>query len=136
MKALSIHPAFAGAIMAGLKTIEVRTWSTEYRGDLLICSTAKKLKDTIPSHALCVVRLADIIPFKKKHLKAACLQPKDYKPGMYAWILEDLRDIMPFEVKGKLSLWECNHDIEYLKKPDTPEEDEKMYKEIWEPLFI
>lgn len=63
MKALSIHPVYAGLIWAGDKTIECRSWRTDYRGDLLICSTAKKIKDTIPGHALCVVTLADIVPF-------------------------------------------------------------------------
>lgn len=37
MKALSIHPYYAIGIVTGDKTI-VRTWSTDYRGDILICS--------------------------------------------------------------------------------------------------
>ena len=136
MKALSIHPVYAGLIFAGQKTIEVRTWKTDYRGDILICSTAKKFHYTIPSHALCVVRLADIVPLKVSHLDAACLPKSEYNKDAFAWILDDLRIIRPFYVKGKLSLWECDHEIEYLQKPETDEEDEKMFHEIWEPLFV
>lgn len=136
MKALSIHPSFAGAIFAGAKTIEVRTWKTDYRGDLLICSTNKKIKDTIPGHALCVVRLADVVPFTKKHLQAACMYPNEYQEGLFAWMLEDLRFVRPVPVKGKLGLWNYEGELEFLKVPETDEEDEKIYHEIYEPLFI
>ena len=134
MKALSIHPVYACAIWIGKKTIECRTWLTDYRGDILICSTAKKFKDTIPGHALCGVRLADVVPLEKKHLEAACMT--DFEPGMYAWILEDLRLIKPIPLKGKLSLWNYDGPIEYLPEPKTIEEDDKMYHEFWEPLFV
>ena len=41
MKALSIYAPFATAIAANLKTIETRSWSTDYRGEILICSTVQ-----------------------------------------------------------------------------------------------
>lgn len=136
MKALSIHPVYAGAIFAGEKTVEVRTWRTDYRGDIVICSTNKKFKDTIPGHALCVVRLADVVTLRREHLEAAMMNAADYEPGYYAWILDDLRIIRPVPVKGRLGLWEYAGPIEYLPEPETDEEDERMYHEIWEPLFI
>ena len=136
MKALSIHPGYAGLIFAGEKTVECRTWKTDYRGDLLICSTAKKFHDTIPGHALCVVTLKDIVPFTKEHIKPACMDGFKVEPGLYAWILDNLRIIRPIPLKGKLSLWDYDGEIEYLKQPETDEEDEKMYHEIWEPLFV
>lgn len=136
MKALSIHPWYACRIFAGQKTVECRSWKTGYRGDLLICSTAHLQKDTIPGHALCVVNLADIVPFTKSHLADACMKPSDYKDGMYAWILDNLRYIRPIPLKGKLSLWTYDGDIEYLQKPETEEEDERIYHEIYEPLFV
>ena len=36
MKALTVHQPYAWAILAGLKRVENRTWSTGYRGPLLI----------------------------------------------------------------------------------------------------
>ena len=37
VKALSIYPEPVMDIFMGDKTIEYRTWQTDYRGDLLIC---------------------------------------------------------------------------------------------------
>ena len=136
MKALSIHPYFAAGIFTGKKTIECRSWYTDYRGDILICSTAKKIKDTIPGHALCVVSLVDIRPFTKNDCEAALMVKSDFQPGQYAWILDNVRIIRPIPLKGRLSLWNYDGEIEYLPEPKTDEEDEKMYHEIWEPLFI
>jgi hypothetical protein len=43
MKALSVRQPYASAILAGVKTLEIRSWQTHYRSDLLICATAKSL---------------------------------------------------------------------------------------------
>lgn len=136
MKAISIHPAFAGLIFSGDKTIEVRTWQTAYRGDILICSTSKKVKGTIPGHALCVASLKDVVPFRKKHVKEACMPGSAFRAGMFAWILDDVRIIRPIPLKGKLSLWDYDGEVEFLPVPETEEEDEAMFHEIWEPLFV
>ena len=136
MKALSIHPVPTMMIFAKTKTIEIRTWKTDYRGDLLIVSTAKKIKDTIPGHALCVVRLADVVPFEKKHCEAAGVDPRDFESGLFAWKLEDLRYIRPIPLKGKLGLWNYDGEIEYLEEPESDEEDERLYHEIYEPIFV
>lgn len=42
MKALSLNADFAMLVLLGKKTIECRTWRTNYRGDILICANAKK----------------------------------------------------------------------------------------------
>lgn len=136
MKALSIHPYYAAQIFAGDKTVECRTWETNHRGDILICSTAKKLKDTIPGHALCVARLADVVPFTRKHLKAACMTSAEFQPGLYAWMLEDIRIIKPIPLKGQLGLWNYDGPIEYLDPPRTDEEDEEQYNLYWRDLFV
>jgi len=39
MKAISLKQPWANFIRDGRKTIETRAWKTEYRGDLLICSS-------------------------------------------------------------------------------------------------
>jgi hypothetical protein len=137
MKALSIHPTFAMNIFCGLKTVECRTWKTDYRGDILICSTNKKIKGTIPGHALCVVNLKDIVPFERKHLKAACMYSNEYQDGCYAWLLDNLRFVRPVPVKGKLSLWDYDGDLEIFTEEQMnvkPENDEDF--NLWEPLFV
>lgn len=154
MKALSIHPYYAMAIAEGGKSIECRTWSTDYRGDILICSTAKKLKGTIPGHALCIVELYDIVPFEKKHLKDALLTPADYQPGAFAWKLRNNRIITPIPVKGALSLWNFEDESKLEIIPydilgyvpldslspemdtDEPAEPAQWFKDNWEPLMI
>lgn len=133
MKALSIHPVYAMSIVTGQKTVECRSWSTNYRGDILICSTARKEKGTIPGHALGVVTLEDVVPFQRKHLKGAMMD--DFYPEDYAWILTNPRVIKPFPVKGKLSLWTCEHEIEYLPVPKNKKEDEELAREYWDSII-
>ena len=41
MKALSVKEPWASLIRSGKKTIETRTWNTNYRGKLLICTSQK-----------------------------------------------------------------------------------------------
>lgn len=157
MKALSIHPYYALAIAEGVKSVECRTWQTDYRGDLLICSTAKKSKGTIPAHALCIVELYDIVPFEKKHLQLAAMQPKDFQAGTFAWKIRNNRIIKPIPVKGALSLWNFDDEskIEIIPNEITgftyspteqlsfeefdisnPPEPAQWFKDNWEPLMI
>lgn len=142
MKALSIHPVYADAIVSGIKTIEVRTWSTDYRGDILICSTAKKYHGTIPGHALGVVKLVDVRPLKKSDCEAAMLSPSDYEKGLFAWVLDDNRLIEPIPLKGKLSLWNFDEEekIKYIPfeewEGNEDEEPGAWYDKYWKPLMI
>ena len=56
MYALSIHPEYARAIVAGTKRIENRSWRTHYRGPLLIHATK-------PVGAFIgIVDLVDVVP--------------------------------------------------------------------------
>ena len=136
MKALTVHPLYAMCLVTGKKTVECRTWKTSYRGDILICSSAKKLKYTIPGHALGVVTLVDVVPFERKHIEPSMEDGMVY--DAYAWILENPRCIKPIPVKGKLSLWNFADEdkIVYLPKPQTPEEDEALGRLYWDDLII
>lgn len=136
MKALTVHPVYAMCIVTGQKTVECRTWKTSYRGDVLICSSAKKFKGSIPGHALGVVTLKDVVPFKREHIKPSMEDGMIY--DAYAWILENPRIIKPIPVKGKLSLWNFENEnlIEYLPKPQTEEEDEAFGAMYWDDLII
>lgn len=126
MKALSLKQPYAELIRNGSKIIETRKWKTNYRGDLLICSSLSKhdggvkYKDFVQSmklldyyaknnieinygYAICVVKLVDVKPMKKEDEKSACCSLYD---GAYSWFLEDLRQIEQFPVKGQLSLFD------------------------------
>lgn len=111
MKALSVKPLWATAILTEVKRIEWRSWSTDYRGSLLICaSSGPWYAGSICKHALCVVNLVDVIPFEEKCLKLALMDEIPEKPG-YAWLLGEPSFIVPFEVKGKLHLFDVDDEL-------------------------
>ncbi len=138
MKAISIRNPYAHFIMCGEKTVECRTWQTDYRGDILICSSASpKVKNTICGYALCIARLDSIEPFKKEHLHDACLGDMP-EAKSYAWHLTDVRQIKPIAVKGKLNFFNVDDSlIEVIDSGDdslTEEEAAKLYEQYIAPL--
>ncbi len=134
MKALTLSPGWAMLVMVGQKTIEHRTWKTNYRGDILICSSAKKMEGCISGHALAVAELVDIEPFSKKHFDGSCM---DWipDPNGFAWIFDNIRLIRPVPVKGKLGLF--NVDVDYQVIPDdlTDDEADRVIDQFIAPLI-
>ena len=140
MKAISVRNPYAHFIMCGEKEFEFRTWQTDYRGDLLICSSANpKIKNTISGHALCIVRLNDVTKVTPKNYKDLGLERSDADGTLYAWQLTDVRTIKPFPVKGKLNFFNVDDNlIEIIDNGDdslTEEEAEALYKQHIEPLL-
>lgn len=136
MKALSIHQPYAACVVYGQKSVEVRTWQTKHRGDLLICSTARKFyyeNDVyLSGFALGVVTIADCVPLERQHLKSAMIDKMTdaEMENCYAWILTNQRFINPIPVKGKQGLWTFADDsqIEVIQEaPKTHEELMKFY---------
>lgn len=113
MKAISVQQPFAHWIMCGEKNYEYRTWSTDHRGDLLICSSANpKIEGTIPGHALCIVNVTDVIQVNKKNYQELELdEPPARGEKLYAWKLENVRIIKPFPVKGKLNFYYIDDEL-------------------------
>ena len=101
-KAISIKEPWASMIMDGKKTIETRTWRTNYRGEIVICTSAKP-KTKYSGHAVAKADLVDCRPMTKRDEKKACC--KIY-PKAFAWVLKDIRRIRPFKVKGRLGLFD------------------------------
>jgi len=104
MKALSVRQPFASAIAIGAKDKEYRTWRTHYRGDLLICSTARSMTTdglVLPGgHALCIATLLDCI--------------RGNKGQGYIWLLDNIREIIPISVKGKQGIYNVDCTPELL----------------------
>ncbi len=113
--ALSVRQPFASMI-AGLcpgcvKTIETRTWGTDYRGRLLIVSSLKP--DTPTLHwprgeypvgkALCIANLIACRPMTWRDCEAARC---DLYYKAVSWVLADVRRIEPFPVRGRMGLYE------------------------------
>ena len=102
-KAISLKQPWANLVCEGRKTIETKKWKTDYRGDLVICSSKKP--DIYPAgYALCIVELYGIKPMKKEHEKKACT--KIYK-GAYSWFLRNIRLINPpIPVSGSVGIFD------------------------------
>jgi len=134
VKALSIMPEYAADIFDGFKTVEWRSWKTDYRGDLLICASSRKCKGCIAGHALCMVTLKDVVPFTRRHLNAAMMDFVPNPPG-YAWILDNVRLIKPFPYKGKLHIYDVDASLVEVLSPiqtkEADEEFEKYYKQLY-----
>lgn len=108
IKALSIKQPWASLIVDGKKTIEVRTWSTKYRGELLIVSSANPKNQGPAGMALAIADLVDCRPMRPEDSKAACSElddhPEDKKT--FAWVLDNIRPLKnAFPVKGKLNIY-------------------------------
>ena len=120
MKAISIKQPWAWLIANGYKTVENRKWYTGHRGDILI--HASKSKANL-ERDIDYVRQAfgigidqDQLLFGKvlavADLVACTKEPKDridqywHDKGHFAWILRRIRPIEPFEVRGKLNVFE------------------------------
>lgn len=131
MKSLSINPFNATDILFGYKTIECRTWHTDHRGDMLVCSTSRPTAGSICRHALCVVRLVDVVPFAEEHLDRALID--EAPQGSFAWILDDVRWIEPFPVKGKLGLYDVDDSL--IKMIDDSISNYDALRRYYEPIM-
>ena len=107
MKAITVKQPWASLIAYGEKKIEHRTWSTDYRGPLLICAGAERFADDdlVFPHgvAVAVVTLADCRSFTAADMEPACIDGKTLQG--FAWVLKGAREIIPFPVRGQLRLF-------------------------------
>lgn len=97
IKVLSVRGDFIMDMIAGKKKIEYRTWKTNYRGPILMCSTAKKVAGAAPGYAICVVNLKSIQYFPLE--------------GFYHWNIELANVIKLIHVKGQLKLFNVDDNL-------------------------
>ena len=122
MRTLAVRQPWATLIAEGTKTFEVRSWKTDYRGEILIIASGRPMKmentdrqiETLPSQVqVCAVTLLDCRLIEEEDLTGACC---DICPcEEYAWALANPRHVVPKPHKGKLNLYSTADDeIEYL----------------------
>ncbi|MHB1844897.1 MAG: ASCH domain-containing protein [Deltaproteobacteria bacterium] len=111
MKALSVQQPWANMIASGEKTIETRTWTTAYRGPLLIVSSREPKIEPVGC-AVAVVLLEDCRPMTRKDERAACCR---IYPDAQAWVLSSIRKVQPVSIKGSLGVFDCPLAPEDLK---------------------
>ncbi len=116
MKAITIKQPWASLIMTGRKTIETRTWSTKYRGMLLLHSSAKPKSQGPAGVVLGVIKVVDVRRMVKADEGAACCS---MYPGAYAWVIRKVAKLATYiPCRGRLGLWEAeiSQDL-YVIKP-------------------
>ena len=98
-------------VVYGRKSIEVRSKKTSYRGDVLICSSAKPVYPGMESGVtLGLVELYDVKPIKE-------FTPEDWENTRipkekrakitkgYGWLMRNPRRVIEFPVKGQLGIY-------------------------------
>ena len=91
------------------KTIEVRSRNTNYRGDLLVCASAKPELPGRMSGVTCgFVELYDVKPieqFTTEDWAATCIPEKDRPRNGYGWMMRNPRRVVEMPIKGQLGVY-------------------------------
>lgn len=91
------------------KTIEVRTRNTNYRGDLLVCASAKPELPGRMSGVTCgFVELYAVKPieqFTPEDWAATCIPEKDRPHKGYGWMMRNPRRVVEMPIKGQLGVY-------------------------------
>lgn len=129
MKALSLWQPWTTLIAKGVKLYETRSWSTSYRGPLLIHAAKRWGGDQVMAKeqlafvylavrqirewplgvVVCQVDLVNVIPTEQiaarlGHQELAC---GDFTPGRFAWQLANVRPFAkPIPARGAQGLFE------------------------------
>lgn len=119
MKALSVRQPWAELIAQGRKSIELRSWSTSYRGPLLIVagrnwhSLGVELHGSIGARgvSVCVGTLHDVRPATARDAQKACVRPPSVCSGLLAWELRDVVRVAEVPVIGRLSLFDVTPEV-------------------------
>ena len=133
MKCLSVRQPWASLIAHGHKDVENRTWSTNYRGPLIVHASAKPdcsmytamecIADMNSMEvfeeddyalfaglhcplgvAVCVVDLVDVVKDSTSVWAA---------PGLHHWVLENARLIDPVPMKGRLQIFTSDVPVKF-----------------------
>lgn len=127
MKVLSLTEPYATLIKKGIKSIETRSWKTNYRGKLYIHASSTKIpkeykenkelmflvdiNELSYGNIICSCTLVDCLPMTEELINKVKENKNEYLSGIYAlgryaWILKDIEVLLkPISAKGKLGIW-------------------------------
>ena len=138
MKCLSVSQPFAELIILGKKTIELRKWNTNYRGELLIHAPlkirkedAKRLKIDKKFVTGAIVGKVEIFDVKKYDSKKQVksdqkfhFASKNFHDRTYGFLLKNAKAFrVPVPYKGQLGLFE-------VKLPKTKIKNKEIVSDI------
>lgn len=125
MKVITVKQPFATLIASGLKEYEFRTWKTNYRGEIYIHAGLNFNQNEIKKYEkynlhyekgaiIAKANLIDCIKvdanfreyLKKKNYLVYENIINDKNWQGYAFKLENIEEVIPIPIKGRLSLWE------------------------------
>jgi hypothetical protein len=117
MRGLTIRQPWAAAIARGLKRVENRTWSTAYRGRLLIhAGKSRASLGALPASELdplsfafgaivAVCELVDCLPIDR-------VEPGPFVEGPVCWVLDRIVALPePVSYRGGQRLWHPSPDV-------------------------
>lgn len=126
MKAITLWEPYASLVAMGIKTIETRSWLTNYRGQLLIhaakhrpTAAEKRLLTQLktefgievmmnPGCIVAVCNLVDCIMMTSELIaKQSAMEiiVGDWQPQRYAFLLENISPVAPINACGFQGLW-------------------------------
>jgi hypothetical protein len=120
IRALSIQQPWAALILSGTKDVENRTWSTDWRGQLVIHAGQRRDQRALTALIECgyeldphlptggylgTVQLVDVHPSQGDCCRWG-------EPGVYHWVLADAKPFAaPIPGKGQLRLYPPPADV-------------------------
>ena len=133
MKCLSISQPFADLVVVGKKTIELRKWNTNFRGEFLIHSPIKirtedikRLKISKKFVTGAIIGKAEIYDVKKYNSKSEVnsdykkhFASKNFHDRRYGFLIKNAKVFrIPIPYKGKLGFFEVELPKIKIKKND------------------
>ena len=133
MKCLSVSQPFANLIVQGKKTIELRRWNTNFRGEFFIHAPQKikkndckrlKISEKLVTGAIIgkaqiydvkkYNTVSDLLADSKKHLAS-----KSFQKNRYGFLLKNAKPFrIPIPCKGKLGFFDVKLEKPKIKKSD------------------
>lgn len=106
-RVLTIRQPWAHLIVEGTKPVENRSWSTNYRGLILIHAGQARDDEEARDFGLdpdrldygAIIGSAQLVDIVDDH-------PSPFFHGPCGWVLQKPQRLQPVPMRGKLSLWE------------------------------
>jgi len=129
VKVLSVRQPWAALIAQGVKRIENRTWSTTYRGPLLIhagrtidtraaqilAAHGVQLPELVTGAIVARVQLVDCVRYED--LEPELAADPFAEPGGWCWVLAEAQALEPVACAGRLGLWTLPDNVAVPRRP-------------------
>jgi hypothetical protein len=147
LKCLSVSQPFANLIVQGKKTIELRKWNTNFRGEFFVhaplkirtkdCKRLKINEELVTGAIIGKVELIDVKKYNsKKEIisdKKFHFADKEFQNNIYGFLLKNPKFFrVPIPCKGKLGFFEIDvHQKKISKKEMISEIIDEEYRYQW-----